>query len=58
MHSSLHLPASEAYKMVGLRDGNRSPGRSPGTAAEPQRAPARRTSRITVVRRVTGRTVA
>ena len=57
MHSTLHLPASEAYKMVGLRD-NRSSAQQPSAAPEPQRAPVRRTSRITVVRRVTGRTVA
>jgi hypothetical protein len=58
MHSTLHLPASEAYKMVGLRDGSRTPRRSPSAASEPQPAAARRTSHITVVRRVTGRTVA
>jgi len=58
MHSTLHLPASEAYKMVGLRDRSRSPGRSPSAASEPQPAAARRTSHITLVRRVTGRTVA
>ncbi len=58
MHSTLHLPASEAYKMVGLRDA--SPSDRPFPAPEPARAPAaaRRPSEASVLRRLTGHTVA
>jgi hypothetical protein len=58
MHSTLHLPASEAYKMVGLRDTgptDRPPSNpQPAAAAEPARRPAE----AAVLRRLTGHTVA
>jgi hypothetical protein len=58
MHSTLHLPASEAYKMVGLRDA--SPSDRPLPVPQPARAPAatRRPSEAPVLRRLTGHTVA
>lgn len=58
MQSTLHLPASEAYKMVGLRDASPSIRPLPTPDTEPAPAAARQPYRASVVRRLTGHTVA
>jgi hypothetical protein len=58
MRSTLHLPASEAYKMVGLRDASPFHLPPPAPQITPAPAAARRPSEISVVRRLTGHTVA
>lgn len=58
MHSTLHLPAGEAYKMVGLRDPGPADSPLPSLHIAPRPAATRRPSESAVLRRLTGHAVA
>lgn len=58
MHSTLHLPAGEAYKMLGLRDTGPTDRPRPNRQTTPAPAAARRPSESAVLRRLTGHAVA
>lgn len=58
MYSTLHLPAGEAYKMVGLRDPGPTDHPLPSRPVAPAPGAVRRPSESAVLRRLTGHAVA